>query len=117
MRTFGIDISPSELKKTFVESPLFDPEAFFFVTHRSNSIGWCLVWPEDDKADPENTKYFIRFLCAEDRYRSKKLEKALAGLAIEYMNKNKPEVGKLYVVTHDQEQWDILKEMGFMETD
>lgn len=73
------------------------------------------MWPEQDAADETATKYYIKFLCAEDRYRSKKLEQALAGLAIEYMNRSKPDVGKLYVVTHDQQQWDVLKEMGFKE--
>ena len=62
-------------------------------------------------------KYYIKFLCAEDKYRSKNLEKALAGLAIEYMNRKHSDVGKLYVVTHDQTQYDILKEMGFNESD
>ena len=61
MRTFGIDISPADLKKLYVENPLFDPEAFFFVTHRSNSIGWWLVWPESNESS-EKILYKI-FMC------------------------------------------------------
>jgi hypothetical protein len=33
------------LKQTYVSSPSFDPNAFFFLTYRSHAIGLCLVWP------------------------------------------------------------------------
>ena len=37
--TFGIEIDPQTLKSEYVENENFDPNGFFFVTYRSNSIG------------------------------------------------------------------------------
>ena len=44
-----------------------------------------------------------------------KLEQALAGLAIEYIIKNKPDALALYIQAFDETQYDILKEMGFRD--
>ena len=45
------------------------------------------------------------------------MEQALAGLAIEYLNKNKPDVGELYVRAHDDFQYETLKDMGFKDSE
>ena len=107
--SFNIDMSSQDLKNDYAENSKFDPNAFFFVTYRSSSIGWWLVWPEDDG------KYTLKFLWAGQRYRDQNLEQALAGLAIEYMNQHKPDVGKLYISPFDDTQYDKLQEMGFVE--
>ena len=97
------------LKERYSDSQNFDPEGFFFITYRSNTIGNCLVWPGSYDL------YWIEFLCADQSYREKRLEETLAGLAIEYMNKHKPEIKTLYIRPFDDFQKQILEEMGFEE--
>ncbi|CAI2383318.1 unnamed protein product [Moneuplotes crassus] len=107
--TFGIDIDHKFLKETYADNPQFDPNGFFFVTYRSNTIGNCLVFPDEDG------KYWIQFLTADQAYRDKQLEEALIGLAIEYMNSHKSDIKTLYIHPFDQDQQDVLTSMGFTE--
>lgn len=79
------------LKSKYVNSPLFDPKAFFFLTYRyyfysrnnnsyyrSHAIGLCLVWPSD------NQTYEIKFLTSVNSHRNKGVEECLLGLALKY---------------------------------
>ena len=105
--TFGIEIDDKTLKEKYSDNENFDPLGFFFVTYRSNTIGNCLVFKD------ENDLYWIRFLVAAKEYREKKLEEAMVGLAIEYMNTQKSDISTLYIKPFDDFQAEILKEIGF----
>lgn len=66
------------LKQTYVSSPQFDPNAFFFLTYRSHAIGLCLVWPSSVG------QYEIKHLCSVPSHRGKGVEECLLGLALKY---------------------------------
>mmetsp|Transcript_13373 Transcript_13373/g.15001 ORF Transcript_13373/g.15001 Transcript_13373/m.15001 type:complete len:104 (-) Transcript_13373:43-354(-) len=97
------------LKETYADNEKFDPLGFFFVTYRSNTIGHCLIFPDNDD------RYWIKFLCADKAYREKELEKAIIGLAIEYMNTQKPDSDILYIRPFDEFQKEVIQEIGFEE--
>ena len=109
MSTFGIEIDSKDLKTQYSDNENFDPDGFFFVTYRSNTIGSWLVFPKDDG------KYWISFLWADQTYREKNLEQCLVGLAIEYMNQNNSKVKELYITPYDDFQRNVLTSMGFKE--
>ncbi|TNV77950.1 hypothetical protein FGO68_gene5615 [Halteria grandinella] len=66
------------LKQSYVSSPQFDPNAFFFLTYRSHAIGLCLVWPTPDG------QFEIKHLCSVPSHRGKGVEECLLGLALKY---------------------------------
>jgi ribosomal protein S18 acetylase RimI-like enzyme len=69
-----------DLKKAYVQSSNFDPNAFFFLTYRSHAIGLCLVWPVDGSP----STYEIKHLSCVPGHRNKGVEECLINLAIKY---------------------------------
>jgi hypothetical protein len=56
-RVRGMEVSSKYLLTYYVKNPFFDPDGFFFLTHRSNTVGTVLAW-KNTALEPS-----IIFLC------------------------------------------------------
>ena len=71
--------------KTWLDHPEWDPQNFFFITHRSEPVGTVMAWPD---LVQENVGW-IRMLAASDspKYQDGQLVESLISLAVERLAK------------------------------
>jgi ribosomal protein S18 acetylase RimI-like enzyme len=75
------------LLQQFIRSDLFDPQAFFFITHRSEVAGSALLWPAAEAGVKE-----LRFVAVHPSHRDKvrvrqQVGEALISIALDYAKK------------------------------
>ena len=68
------------LSTTFVAKPQFDRHGFFFVTHRSDTVGTAFAWTDDD-APPGVGR--VHFVAVHPRHRGKGIGTALVRLVLQ----------------------------------